>query len=293
MPIVRPMLAATAEDETQIRYPCLVTPKIDGIRCVTVNGRARTRSFKLVRNDHVRETIESIGIDGLDGELVAGTDTEFNFQATTSAIMRSEGKPEFRYWVFDHYTGDAQQYSWRYQRLALLDHPCIVPVVPAMCTSPDQLLEFEAECLAKGFEGVMARSPSSPYKFGRSSLREQYLVKLKRFKDSEMRVTGFEERMHNTNEIVSDNFGYARRPGGAANHVPMDTLGGFIGEDVSAFPGLTVKVGSGMDDALRREVWQNQEKYLGKLVKYRYQPVGVKDKPRFPTFLGFRDVEDT
>jgi hypothetical protein len=31
---------------------------------------------------------------------------------------------------------------------------------------------------------------------------------------------------------------------------------------------------------------------MGKVVKYKSQPTGVKDKPRFPVFLGFRDVVD-
>jgi len=31
---------------------------------------------------------------------------------------------------------------------------------------------------------------------------------------------------------------------------------------------------------------------MGKVVKYKSQPTGVKDKPRFPVFLGFRDKVD-
>lgn len=46
------------------------------------------------------------------------------------------------------------------------------------------------------------------------------------------------------------------------------------------------------NDSLRSEIWNNQSKYIGKLVKYKSQKVGEKDAPRFPVFLGFRDLKD-
>jgi DNA ligase-1 len=49
---------------------------------------------------------------------------------------------------------------------------------------------------------------------------------------------------------------------------------------------------AGLNDKLRQEIWDHQEKYLGAVIKYRYQPYGMKDRPRFPTFIGFRDVRD-
>jgi hypothetical protein len=35
-----------------------------------------------------------------------------------------------------------------------------------------------------------------------------------------------------------------------------------------------------------------REVLKGRIVKYRYQPAGMKDVPRFPAYLGFRDVRD-
>ncbi len=42
----------------------------------------------------------------------------------------------------------------------------------------------------------------------------------------------------------------------------------------------------------RKEVWENKEKYIGKILKYKSQKSGEKDKPRFPTFIGFRNEKD-
>ena len=56
--------------------------------------------------------------------------------------------------------------------------------------------------------------------------------------------------------------------------------------------GLEFSCGSGLNDALRDEIWKNQSKYLGKLVKYKYMSKGIKELPRHPVFIGFRDETD-
>ena len=70
--------------------------------------------------------------------------------------------------------------------------------------------------------------------------------------------------------------------------VPTNTLGSLVlkyGDD-------TFNCGTGFSDALRYEIWSNQDKYLGKLASIRYMSVGAKDKPRVPSFIGFRHTED-
>ena len=39
------MLAVSCEDIEKIQYPVLGTPKIDGIRCLKINGKAVTEEF--------------------------------------------------------------------------------------------------------------------------------------------------------------------------------------------------------------------------------------------------------
>jgi DNA ligase 1 len=53
------------------------------------------------------------------------------------------------------------------------------------------------------------------------------------------------------------------------------------------------RIGTGFTDSLRQEIWNNQSKYKGKLVKFKHQPYGQKDAPRSPVFLGWRDERDT
>ena len=41
-----------------------------------------------------------------------------------------------------------------------------------------------------------------------------------------------------------------------------------------------------------KEIWNNREDYLGKLVKYKFMTTGIKDLPRHPVFVGFRSEDD-
>ena len=146
--------------------------------------------------------------------------------------------------------------------------------------------------LSEGHEGVMLRSPSSPYKCGRSTLKESYLIKVKPFEDSEAEIVGFEEKMSNRNEATLDELGYKKRSHAQSGLVPVNTLGALIVKDI--YTGVTFKIGTGkgLDDTLRKHIWDHRETMLGKIIKYRYQRVGAKDLPRVPSFQGFRHPLD-
>jgi ATP-dependent DNA ligase len=115
--IQKPMLAEKITDEQieELSYPLLVTPKIDGIRCIVVNGKALTRSLKPIPNHFVRTMIEASCPDGFDGEIVV----EGGFNATQSAVMSAEGTPDFRYLVFD-FLRQPEPYSARMQRAEVI-----------------------------------------------------------------------------------------------------------------------------------------------------------------------------
>jgi DNA ligase-1 len=143
--------------------------------------------------------------------------------------------------------------------------------------------------LTRGYEGAMLRAPHGIYKFGRSTLKEGHLIKLKPFEDDEAEVIGFEEQCRNDNEATTNELGRTRRSSHKENRVPRGTLGALVLRH-STFGDFNL--GTGFDSALRQEIWHNRTKYLGKLVKFRYQAIGMKDKPRIPSFLGFRHPAD-
>jgi DNA ligase-1 len=297
--ITRPMLAANVDILTgaldKLRFPLLVTPKLDGIRCVMVDGKALSRTFKPIPNRYIREWLEGVAVSGLDGELMMGDGLDF--QATTSAIMSRDGSPDFTYHVFDFVSDSIDTpYNTRLVRLAqwvgALQFPHIKFVPYQQVDNLDELLAFEAEVLKMGYEGVCMRSPDSPYKCGRATFKQQWLLKMKRFLDGEATILGFVERMQNTNEAVTNELGLTKRSSAKSGKVPAGTLGTFQVRDLADGTEFEIGTGRGLGDALRKAIWQNQDAYLGRVIKFKYQPQGVKDAPRVASFLGFRDAAD-
>ncbi len=162
--------------------------------------------------------------------------------------------------------------------------------------SIDELDALEAAWLEAGNEGVMLRAIDGRYKEGRSSEKEQILLKLKRFSDSEAVVTGTYELEHNSNESFVNELGRTARSSAQAGKVGLDTLGGFYvrGSAGQPFDGVEFKVGNGqgMTQELRKQLWAERESFVGRIMKVKYFPTGGKDRPRHPLWLGWRDERD-
>jgi DNA ligase-1 len=156
--------------------------------------------------------------------------------------------------------------------------------------SSAELLEYELKCLEAGYEGVMLRKPSASYKFGRSTLKEAALMKLKRFADAEAVIWGLDEQCSNQNEATKDALGRTKRSTHQANKVGKRTLGALNVRGVGGeYDGVDFNVGSGFDDTTRQMIWDQRDYFLGKTIKFKYFPTGSKEAPRFPVFLSIRE----
>lgn len=281
----RPMLASNVELKA-VKYPVLCSPKFDGIRCVVRDGVALSRKLKPIPNKHV-QTVLSTCPTNLDGELIIPGKS---FNQTQSAIMSEEGTPEFVYYVFD-VIDTTKPYDKRIEQLKEMKLCSQTKkVIPVVISNEEELKEYEREAVEDyEFEGIMIRSPSGPYKYGRSTAREGYLAKLKRFTDAEAKIVGYEELMHNTNEAEEDELGLTKRSHKKEGMVPAGTLGAWVVENEK---GQRFKVATGMTAADRAEYWAKKDSMIGQLVKYKFQESGAKDLPRFPVFLGIRSELD-
>jgi DNA ligase-1 len=286
------MLAAKIKSVEDIKFPVIVSPKLDGIRCLRINGKAVSRSFKPIPNRHINKLVSEQLIDNIDGEIISGS----NFQECTSNVMSHNGEPDFKFYAFDQADDLSTPYHQRANELecitTALGIPWLVSVPYFLADNIDMFLKLEQVFLADGYEGIIVRDPDGPYKCGRSTLKQGWLLKLKSEDDSEAEIIGFEEMLINENEQERDELGYAKRSTAKAGQVPGGTLGKFLVRDIHTNIEFSIGTGRGLTAALRQDVWDNQDKYLGKLVKYRYQDVGVKEKPRCPSYQGFRHPED-
>lgn len=287
---MKPMLSATVEDIRALNYPLLASPKLDGIRAVVLNGQLVSRNLKPIRNAHVYSKFSHISMDGLDGELIDGPHDSTVFRRTTSAVSRALGTPEsVKFWVFDVFMPTAT-FAERQAYLQDRQWPAGVKLVPHVWVHhAHELAMYEEKCLYDGYEGVMLRSPTGPYKQGRSTLNEAYLMKLKQFEDAEAEVIGKEERMHNGNTATTNALGHTERSSHKENMVGRGDLGALVVRGINGkYAGVEFTVGSGFDDAERANLWPLD--LNGRTIKYKFFPMGSKDKPRFPTFLGFREL---
>jgi len=113
----------------------LATPKLDGIRCLKVGGRALTRSFKPISNRYAREWMEANLPDCVYGELMLRGGT---FSQTASAIGGRGGEPDFVFHVFDLVAeGTAQRYDRRMANLEAwqITSPHVEKVLPGWMRS--------------------------------------------------------------------------------------------------------------------------------------------------------------
>jgi len=295
MSAFKPLLAGSLKCGT-IKFPVLMSPKIDGIRCIIMDGKALTRSLKPVPNIHIRTALESNpALEGMDGEILVGN----SFAETSSAVMSHSGTPQFTFHVFDRVLSGVG-YSDRYAMLVAQFRTPIANcrlVLHTLVDDMSQLSAYTLDALYAGHEGAMVRSLDGKYKYGRSTTKEGILLKIKPLDDSEAVIVGFEEQYHNTNKQVTNELGRSKRSSSQDGMVGAGTLGNFIvrGTQAEHFGGVRFCVGTGvgLTDQVRQHVWDNKDQYVGKLIKFNYQKIGSIDKPRIPIFLGFRSSLDT
>lgn len=293
--IKEPMLAADAgEDLNRLTYPLLASPKLDGIRCLRINDRTLSRKFLDIPNKHIQDVMSNL-MNGLDGELVIDG---MEFNDIQSAVMSADGEPNFKFYVFDYVESSlTEPYNTRMEKLKLLPLPeYCEKVLPIEVNSLEEVLEYKKKCLAEGYEGIMLRDPKGPYKCGRSTFNQGYLLKLKEFYDSEAEIIGFVEKMSNQNKAEVDELGKTKRSKAKAGLVPAGTLGKLRVREIGNTPWhgeeFSVGVLEGFDDAAKKAIWDNQAEYLGKILSYKYQKHGTKNLPRIPIGKGIRSPLD-
>ena len=282
----KPMLASDANLDL-LRYPLIASPKLDGVRATVRDGVVYSRSNKPIPNKHVHSLFKNCEYH--DGELIVGDPTSPTvYRDTVSEVMSHDKTNGCMFYVFDHIELMDKPYFVRQQHIIAVPGTSVTKLFGTAINNIDDLLAYEETCLTAGYEGLILRDPLSAYKQGRSTAKEGILLKLKRFVDAEARIIGFEERMENTNEKTTNELGRSARSSHKAGKIGRGDLGAIHVD----FNGLTFYIGTGFNDKERRDIWDKRDTYVGALVKFKSFPIGVKDAPRHPVFLGFRNKID-
>jgi len=299
------MKASTVEIETfdKVVWPTWASPKIDGIRLLMHPSLGPvTQSFKPLPNHYVRMKLELLcGKSDLDGEVYAiDKDGTALFNRTQSLIMTREGEPNFRFATFDCFERPDWEFSSRYTqteiRVKAINNSHIKMLTHTLLGSFEEFLDYHNTCVKEGFEGVVLRSMGGPYKNGKSTLNQGWMLKYKRWHDAEGIVIGFEELYHNENPKEVSLLGLSKR----SSHIKGKIAGGTLGALILETEWGELRVGTGFDATTRKEIWDRNvfpgrsvpledAPDIGRRVTFKYQKHGMQTLPRFPVFKGFRE----
>lgn len=291
---MRPLLACNAPDNLDsLPYPLLSSNKLDGIRCIIKDGVAYSRTLKPIRNRYIQSILGRPAYNGLDGELIVGDPTANDcMRVTNSGVMSIEGEPDFRYYIFDICDRAIPYYKILTQILEGV-LPYTIPLAQHMCYNTEDVKEHEENAIEAGYEGLILRRPDGMYKHGRSTVREGYLFKLKRYQQEEAVVIGYEPLYRNDNESELNELGYTQRSSAQGGKVELSLLGALIvSGPFRNQPWVTFSIGTGFTAYERESLWKQREDLIGKIVTYKFFPTGSKDRPRHPIFKSFRDIDD-
>jgi len=289
----KPTLAASIEPFLfhKLKFPLLLSPKYDGIRAISMEGGLKSRTLKSIPSAQAQALFG--GLTHFDGELIAGDIDGGDVYNRTQSHVMSQDKPadKLRYFVFDWADPEMaglpfeERYDYLSAKVEQLgrEDVVLVPQFRAHCIA--DFLAYEQHILEKGYEGIMARAPAARYKHGRSTFSEHVLLKLKRFEDIELKITGFQEQMTNTNEAVMDELGHTKRSSAQAGMIPAGTLGKFVTASGPIPCGV-------LTHSQRAEIWNNRDFFLGQWIKVRHFPYGAQEGLRLPRCVGFRDPID-
>ncbi len=301
----------------KLQFPLLVSPKVDGIRCVvkrveTFDFDADFKPISLgTQNTCMSRTLiklPSAQVQSLfshfldcDGELIEGDETDFNVCNRTQSFVMSDEKhsDSLSFRVFDCAAVDLCRSDFEvrleYVQGLIDNYSILFPdsnvslIQHDWCDTLEELLAIEERYLSLGYEGVMMRSPFGPYKHGRGTFKEGYIYKLKRFKDDEAVLVGIETGKTNLNPDIRSNFGTAKRQTLKANMIESDLAGTLMG----SFKGLTIEVAPGtLSHDERKHMLACPEEYIGRSFTFRHFPHGAKDLPRQARFANWRSKID-
>ena len=317
---MKPQLAEDAILD-KVQFPCWVQPKIDGVRALNTTGRLTGRSLDEFKGFGISDYFSKSQFQCLDGEMILGNKpncTERLCSATTGAMGRiyEEGNKkqlitqmaDVHWYVFDDLSIPELAYKDRYRALmnkvAALDHSRVHLVPFQECFNMDDLNWWSAHWASAGYEGTIIRNPNAAAKPGRATQKGMELWRIKPWADAEILVTGITEGNQNANEAKKNSLGRTERSSSAAGMVPNGQVGSIQGIMLADFfdpltgkllfaKGLPVTVGSGeMTVKEATYYFEHPEEIVDHIVKFKHMTHGVKDQPRFPTYISHRLKED-
>lgn len=289
------------KESKKIKFPALMQPKLDGIRCTAnlKNGKCTlwTRTRKPITSmPHINRAIEN-GFPSLlanvelvlDGELynhslkksatvqeveieegtISRSASDVNFEKIVSLVRQEEpgeGHEVIQYHVYDipnDKVFSQRATAIRYIKSNWFPNGELQKVDTVQVNSDEEAMAMFEQWRKEGYEGAMIRNMDSKY----VNKRSYDLQKLKEFNDAEFEIIGIEEGR-----------------GKLTGHV-----GSFVCRTGDGKEFLAKMSG---DTDLLKDYFEDHSLWKGKQLTVRYQGLtGANGVPRFPIGIAFRDYE--
>ena len=268
-----------------------ISQKLNGTRCAFIGDKCMTRQGKEYTGlQHIIKGLQLyVGTNMfVDGELVYKnkeglSDSEAFQKGTGIAMSKDTAKTDLKFVIFDMFplkefwNGQSKDvYSVRkekylvplFEKLAMNyeGDKSNISVVPMYYNGYDhsEIWKWLDYAEDNDIEGVIVNL-DTPYECKRT----KNLIKVKKFYTYDLEVIGTEE-------------GSGRNKG---------TLGALVVK----YKDNTVNVGSGFTDAERKNIWQDREDIIGRVIEVKFKEITVDKKTgleslQFPVFCGVREV---
>ena len=282
------MLVSPNKEIGRIQFPCFAQTKMDGMRGVIVKRDGRVVVFSRNGNTmtkldkHFEAALSSIDNVVLDGELtVVDSDGKLLDRKTGNGILNKTvvetvsdeevSRVVFTAWdlidVCDFDKGiDKRTGVERLARLrAIPANPLFEVVQTFEIANLEEAQELFKEQLAKGEEGIILKNNDHPWEDKRS----KQCVKMKEVIEMDLKITGFAEG--------------TGKASGMTGAIQVENKDGSI----------KTSVGTGLDDATRKDIWARQEELIGTIITVKCNGVisrkGADSKSLFlPVFVELR-----
>jgi len=260
-----PMLAQKFQERKHdIKYPCYVQPKLNGVRCIYKNGKFLSRQGNEFETlGHLAIELMTLPIAVPDGEIYIHGMT---FQDIIRKVKKDRGTATctLEYWIYDQINKDPFKGRTAAIKAAFAKTkaPHLKYVETEIANSEADVKKFHDKYVQAGFEGVIIRNMDGLYQVKH---RSNDLQKYKEFIDEEFVIVG--------------------------GHEGSGPDAGTIVFEVKTKAGKVFSVRPRGTREIRSAWFKDLKNLIGKELTVRYQNLSEDGIPIFPVGITVRDYE--
>lgn len=267
----------------KVKFPCLVQPKLDGVRTIAITNPTEQSVIYYSRNGKEFKNFncfdkELLGLTGtsarvFDGEVVGPPGNDFK-GIMEQCRRKFDVEPKgLNFYIFDHmYQTNFVNRTYTTRQLERTEYleeslnttvDRIRTVESKFCKNMEEVEEFYAQCVEDGFEGIIIKDIDGEYEFKRSNA----WVKMKPSATYDLKIIDVFE-------------GRGKYEG---------KLGGFVVEGMIGDKKVKSEVGSGLKDHERLFIGEASVHYVGKTIEVKFDSITDDCSLRFPRYIRLRE----